>query len=359
MSKKSVDPTASGRKEAGNSYLYEPFTTEDGIVVPPPARPMGPRRLARYYDEAADYLRALQRGDQELPELPMFMGSLDGVDAPAGASGLDRLSAMGSIDDGSQRAENPLEVELDVDDTRATVVEDPHADIVRQVLADGQEPQESQASPLDLSVATGGLAGEADFIALDTFEAVEEVEKAEEEAPEVVPGEGEVLVTTTGIFAGTKAVPLADLPQPVSAVDAQGLDLSALDAEGVTDLAGQEGSQEQGSGVESDSSSLIPDAEEKPAEDGEEPGEQTGQTEAVDTATLETDENPEGQDPHSGEGEAPQEPAADTPTASGASASGYATALVEEEKKGNKAVVAIGILVLLAMLFLVWVFFLQ
>ena len=48
------------------AYLYETYVTEDGIEVPPPTKMMGPRRLARYREEAAEYIRAMGRG--KLPE---------------------------------------------------------------------------------------------------------------------------------------------------------------------------------------------------------------------------------------------------------------------------------------------------
>ena len=51
------------------AYLYETYVTEDGIEVPPPTKMMGPRRLARYREEAAEYIRAMGRG-----KLPDHMG---------------------------------------------------------------------------------------------------------------------------------------------------------------------------------------------------------------------------------------------------------------------------------------------
>ena len=54
------------------AYLYETYVTEDGIEVPPPTKMMGPRRLARYREEAAEYIRAMGRG--KLPEPVAHMG---------------------------------------------------------------------------------------------------------------------------------------------------------------------------------------------------------------------------------------------------------------------------------------------
>ena len=49
------------------AYLYETYVTEDGIEVPPPTKVMGPRRLARYREEVAEYLRAHRRGENPKP----------------------------------------------------------------------------------------------------------------------------------------------------------------------------------------------------------------------------------------------------------------------------------------------------
>ena len=54
------------------AYLYVTYVTEDGIEVPPPTKMMGPRRLARYREEAAEYIRAMGRG--KLPEPVDHMG---------------------------------------------------------------------------------------------------------------------------------------------------------------------------------------------------------------------------------------------------------------------------------------------
>ena len=69
---------AKGKEEKpyseGDAYLYETYVTEDGIEVPPPTRVMGPRRLARYREDVANYLRAMGRGER--PNPVENMGSL-------------------------------------------------------------------------------------------------------------------------------------------------------------------------------------------------------------------------------------------------------------------------------------------
>lgn len=89
--------------DESEAYLYEPFTTEDDIVVPPPTRPMGPRRLTRYRTDAAEYLRALKNGEQ-LPDEPVaYMGALEddesvSAESAAAHQRLSALAAQGSIE---------------------------------------------------------------------------------------------------------------------------------------------------------------------------------------------------------------------------------------------------------------------
>ncbi|THD38823.1 MAG: sulfite reductase subunit alpha, partial [Rothia mucilaginosa] len=52
------EATGSKPYSEDEAYLYETYVTEDGIEVPPPTKVMGPRRLARYREEVAEYLRA-------------------------------------------------------------------------------------------------------------------------------------------------------------------------------------------------------------------------------------------------------------------------------------------------------------
>ena len=78
------------------AYLYETYVTEDGIEVPPPTKMMGPRRLARYREEAAEYIRAMGRG--KLPEPVDHMGPVVNnlVVAPRVLSIQRRFAALAS-----------------------------------------------------------------------------------------------------------------------------------------------------------------------------------------------------------------------------------------------------------------------
>lgn len=417
LSKTPAEPTDAGREEEGTASLYEPHTTDDGVVVPPPTRPMGPRRLARYYDEVADYLRAVERGDEELPEAPMFMGKVEGLDVPAQGRSLESLTAMGSIDSGETAAEaDPFALDVDFDDTRATVVEDPQADIVRQIFADTANPEPATAENVDFASSAGDIEGDADFVALDALatEAAEteipEADPVEEpaedsddsaggqvtEAPEADSGEGSnkdaiaaiiaraqkkdalkaepesapaeepqgtpsnEKITVTGLFAGTKDAPAAHLPQPVSAVEAQGLDLTPLDD--VTDPATPGGSQDHAGAVNSDSSTPVQAAPASSTDGGLETGSDTGVHQVAEPTVTEVsqDETPVAEEtPDLGEVAAAQEPAGYMLAEDSEAGNGYATELVEDGKKSGTAAITIGILVLLVLLILVWVFLLQ
>lgn len=260
------------------SYLLEPITLEEGLVIPPPTRPMGPRRLARYYEEVADYLRAQQRGDEELPEPPLFMGVLEGQEQEASSS-LAALSQLGSIEQGQDE-----EVELALSADTRTLLEDPLGHVTAQVLGQSQEPAEPAGPPADLATATDLESTATGFIDLAELAAAQEPDPEEEpvaaesELPEqgepLEEGKSEPVAEATGqqeeetaaeeleseesalqeqvaaIIARAQAddgavesapaqepegeqVPgqmLAELPQPVAATSAQGLDFADLDA---------------------------------------------------------------------------------------------------------------------------------
>lgn len=262
------------------SYLLEPITLEEGLVIPPPTRPMGPRRLARYYEEVADYLRAQQRGDEDLPEPPLFMGVLEGQEQPA-TSSLAALSQLGSIE--QEQAED---VELALSADTRTLLEDPLNHVTAQVLGQGQELAEPAGPTADLATATDLESTATGFIDLaelaaaqepaaeeeptaeseqqDAEEPLEEGQDSEPVAEETAPEEEEKAAEeleseesalqdqVAAIIARAQLeeepedsepaqeqepvaeqLPgqmLADLPQPIAATSAQGLDFSDLDA---------------------------------------------------------------------------------------------------------------------------------
>ncbi|WP_237242972.1 hypothetical protein, partial [Rothia nasimurium] len=265
---------------------------------------MGPRRLTRYYEEVAEYLRALQRGDEELPEVPMFMGAIEGVEVEQDAArSLVDLSQMGSISTGEGE-----KLDVDFDNTRATVVEDPLAHIDQQVLgADYSEPAEA-TEQVDFAAAAGEITGESDFVNVGELQ-VEEAETTEEagdvaaaESPETEEPEAEEPVVTTNpeaiaaiiaraqakddeyrathleeeaqaeLAEDTQGGPVTelftagqhtpDLPAPVRAVDAQGLDLTEIDSADVTDPAASTLASDSTGAVDSDSSEETAEAPE-------------------------------------------------------------------------------------------------
>lgn len=298
------DQAADGQNDETPAYLTESYTTEDGLEIPPPTRPMGPRRLTRYYEEVAEYLRALQRGDEELPEVPMFMGAIEGVEVEQDAArSLVDLSQMGSISTGEGE-----KLDVDFDNTRATVVEDPLAHIDQQVLgADYSEPAEA-TEQVDFAAAAGEITGESDFVSVGELQ-VEEAEATEEagdaaadESHEAEEPEAEEPVVTTNpeaiaaiiaraqakddeyrathpeeeaeaeLAEDTQGGPVTelftagqhtqDLPAPVRAVDAQGLDLTEIDSADVTDPAASTLASDSTGAVDSDSSEETAEAPE-------------------------------------------------------------------------------------------------
>lgn len=295
------DQVADGQNDETPAYLTESHVTEDGLEIPPPTRPMGPRRLSRYYEEVAEYLRALERGDEELPEVPMFMGAIEGIEVEQDpARSLVDLSQMGSISSGEGE-----KLDVDFDSTRATVVEDPLAHIDQQVLGTEYSESADATETHDFASATGEIAGENDFVSVDELQ-VEEAE-ADREASEETSGseiqddlevaeesvaEGDQTVTTnpdaiaaiiaraqakdeeqsanspeesetdrgedaqsgpvTELFTAGQHTP--DLPAPVRALDAQGLDLTEIDTADVTDPATSTLASDIDGTVDSDSS---------------------------------------------------------------------------------------------------------
>ena len=223
------DQATDGQNDETPAYLTESYVTEDGLEIPPPTRPMGPRRLSRYYEEVAEYLHALQRGDEELPEVPMFMGSI-------------------STGEGEK-------LDVDFDNTRATVVEDPLAHIDQQVLGTDYSEQAEAAEQVDFAAAAGEITGESDFVSVDELQAEEAQAKDEEYRATHPEEEAQAELaedTQSGPFTAGQHTP--NLPAPVRAVDAQGLDLTEIDSADVTDPAASTLASDSTGAVDSDSS---------------------------------------------------------------------------------------------------------
>lgn len=223
------EATGSKPYSEDEAYLYETYVTEDGIEVPPPTKVMGPRRLARYREEVAEYLRAARRGE---PAKPVEnMGSVvhaDAIDPQVLAvqRRFAALAAQGKIETeandeeklhepapltSSLRVLRPEEIAQNrVDATSPSAVDNPMTSsipVIAVVKEEEPEPKlhqylvrdEPKVEELDSSVAEVEET-EVASVEEETVEAVEVEESADE------------------------------LPTRVSAVNAQGLDLSVLDS---------------------------------------------------------------------------------------------------------------------------------
>lgn len=223
------EATGSKPYSEDEAYLYETYVTEDGIEVPPPTKVMGPRRLARYREEVAEYLRAARRGEPAKPVANM--GSVihtDAIDPQVLAvqRRFAALAAQGKIETeandeeklhepapltSSLRVLRPEEIAQNrVDATSPSAVDNPMTSsipVIAVVKEEEPEPKlhqylvrdEPKVEELDSSVAEVEET-EAASVEEETVEAVEVEESADE------------------------------LPTRVSAVNAQGLDLSVLDS---------------------------------------------------------------------------------------------------------------------------------
>lgn len=223
------EATGSKPYSEDEAYLYETYVTEDGIEVPPPTKVMGPRRLARYREEVAEYLRAARRGEPAKPVANMgsviHAGAID-PQVLAVQRRFAALAAQGKIDTeandeeklhepapltSSLRVLRPEEIAQNrVDATSPSAVDNPMTSsipVIAVVKEEEPEPElhqylvrdEPKVEELDSSVAEVEET-EAASVEEETVEAVEVEESADE------------------------------LPTRVSAVNAQGLDLSVLDS---------------------------------------------------------------------------------------------------------------------------------
>lgn len=225
------EATGSKPYSEDEAYLYETYVTEDGIEVPPPTKVMGPRRLARYREEVAEYLRASRRGEPAKPVANM--GSVVHTDAIdprvlAVQRRFAALAAQGKIDTEANDEEKlhepaPLTTSLRVlrpediaqnrvDATSPSAVDNPMNSSIPIIAVVKKEKQEPEPELHQYLVRDEPKVEKMD--SSDTEAEHTEAASAEEETVEVAEVEESA----------------DELPTRVSAVDAQGLDLSVLDS---------------------------------------------------------------------------------------------------------------------------------
>ena len=225
------EATGSKPYSEDEAYLYETYVTEDGIEVPPPTKVMGPRRLARYREEVAEYLRAARRGEPAKPVANM--GSVihaDAIDPQVLAvqRRFAALAAQGKIDTEANDEEKlhepaPLTTSLRVlrpediaqnrvDATSPSAVDNPMNSSIPIIAVVKKEKPEPEPELHQYLVRDEPKVEKMD--SSDTEAEHTEAASAEEETVEVAEVEESA----------------DELPTRVSAVDAQGLDLSVLDS---------------------------------------------------------------------------------------------------------------------------------
>ena len=223
------EATGSKPYSEDEAYLYETYVTEDGIEVPPPTKVMGPRRLARYREEVAEYLRANRRGEH--PKPVENMGSViytDAIDPQVLAvqRRFAALAAQGKIDTeandeeklhepapltSSLRILRPEEIAQNrVDATSPSAVDNPMTSSIPVIAVVKEEKPEPELH--QYLVRDEPKVEELDSSDIEAEQT--EVASVEEETVEVAEVEESA----------------DELPTRVSAVNAQGLDLSVLDS---------------------------------------------------------------------------------------------------------------------------------
>ena len=224
------------------AYLYETYVTEDGIEVPPPTKVMGPRRLARYREEVAEYLRAHRRGENPKPVENMGSVVNTGAIDPQVLAVQRRfaaLAAQGKIETeandeeklhepapltSSLRVLRPDEIAKNrVDATSPSAVDSPLTSsipVITVVKEEEPEPKMHEYLVRDEPKVDESVVGYASALAED--------EESSEPKDAQEPGEAQKPEASEAPEA-QKDDASSNLPTRVSAVNAQGLDLSVLD----------------------------------------------------------------------------------------------------------------------------------
>lgn len=221
------------------AYLYETYVTEDGIEVPPPTKVMGPRRLARYREEVAEYLRAHRRGENPKPVENMGSVVNTGAIDPQVLAVQRRfaaLAAQGKIETeandeeklhepapltSSLRVLRPDEIAKNrVDATSPSAVDSPLTSsipVITVVKEEEPEPKMHEYLVRDEPKVDESVVGYASAPAED--EEPSEPKEAQKPEDTQKPEASEA----------QKEDASSNLPTRVSAVNAKGLDLSVLD----------------------------------------------------------------------------------------------------------------------------------
>ena len=286
---------AKGKEEKpyseGDAYLYETYVTEDGIEVPPPTRVMGPRRLARYREDVANYLRAMGRGER--PNPVENMGSLANThDIDPRVLAVQRrfaaLATQGSIKLNANDEEKLHEPEPLTSTMRALRPEEVKANNPAPAAAPAAPPAPAPQPQPEDSLLQDSLHVEADDLTFTSSIPIispdnspkmhqymvrdepvvegEDTEIVETEdqtvssqarpatapQPTVKPSDSKAQKSRHTADAQSEAdenrinvapVPL-NLPSPIRAMDAQGLDLSVLDEKSQQDSASAQAGSE-------------------------------------------------------------------------------------------------------------------
>ena len=286
---------AKGKEEKpyseGDAYLYETYVTEDGIEVPPPTRVMGPRRLARYREDVANYLRAMGRGER--PNPVENMGSLANThDIDPRVLAVQRrfaaLATQGSIKLNANDEEKLHEPEPLTSTMRALRPEEVKANKPTPAAAPAAPPTPAPQPQPEDSLLQDSLHVEADDLTFTSSIPIispdnspkmhqymvrdepvvegEDTEIVETEdqtvssqarpatapQPTVKPSDSKAQQSRHTADAQSEAdenrinvapVPL-NLPSPIRAMDAQGLDLSVLDEKSQQDSASAQAGSE-------------------------------------------------------------------------------------------------------------------
>ena len=286
---------AKGKEEKpyseGDAYLYETYVTEDGIEVPPPTRVMGPRRLARYREDVANYLRAMGRGER--PNPVENMGSLANThDIDPRVLAVQRrfaaLATQGSIKLNANDEEKLHEPEPLTSTMRALRPEEVKANKPAPAAAPAAPPAPAPQPQPEDSLLQDSLHVEADdltftssipIISPDNSPKMHQYMVRDEP---VVEGEDTEIVETEDQTVSPQARPATapqptvkssdskaqqsrhtvdaqseadenrinvapvplNLPSPIRAMDAQGLDLSVLDEKSQQDSASAQAGSE-------------------------------------------------------------------------------------------------------------------